>query len=122
MVSFGELQAFKAEFFKALAHPLRIQIIDARAAERFAVMARQQLLTAVDSLSDGFVLYDSEDRLVLANESYRRIYAESGPVTQRVKRLAIMDQDGANVRLLSRGQELVLTPRFSPMSSMILRN
>lgn len=52
-----------------------------RAAERFAVMARQQLLTAVDSLSDGFVLYDSADRLVLANESYRRLYAESGPVT-----------------------------------------
>lgn len=52
-----------------------------RAAERFAVMARQQLLTAVDSLSDGFVLYDAEDRLVLANASYRRLYAESGPVT-----------------------------------------
>lgn len=39
---------------------------------------------------------------------------ESGPKTQRVKRLAIMDQDGANVRYLSKGGELVLTPRFSP--------
>lgn len=39
---------------------------------------------------------------------------ESGPKTKRVKRLAIMDQDGANVRYLSRGGELVLTPRFSP--------
>ena len=39
---------------------------------------------------------------------------ESGPKNQRVKRLAIMDQDGANVRTLTRGSDLVLTPRFSP--------
>lgn len=40
--------------------------------------------------------------------------AESGPPTQRVKRLAIMDQDGANHRFLTRGDALVLTPRFAP--------
>ncbi|WP_224007515.1 Tol-Pal system beta propeller repeat protein TolB [Aureimonas sp. SA4125] len=40
--------------------------------------------------------------------------SESGPKTQRVKRLAIMDQDGANVNYLSDGSDLVLTPRFSP--------
>src|SRR5690606_30315749 len=40
--------------------------------------------------------------------------AESGPVTQRVKRLAIMDQDGFNHRYLTDGRSLVLTPRFSP--------
>ena len=39
---------------------------------------------------------------------------ETGPKKNRRKRLAIMDQDGANVRLLSQGGELVLTPRFSP--------
>ena len=39
---------------------------------------------------------------------------ETGPKNRRVKRLAIMDQDGANVRLLSKGDNLVLTPRFSP--------
>jgi TolB protein len=39
---------------------------------------------------------------------------ESGPKQNRVKRLAIMDQDGHNVRLLTQGRELVLTPRFSP--------
>ncbi len=39
---------------------------------------------------------------------------ETGPKRKRIKRLAIMDQDGANVRLLSRGNDLVLTPRFSP--------
>ena len=41
---------------------------------------------------------------------------ESGPAQKRVKRLAIMDQDGANVRYLTRGDELVVTPRFSPTS------
>ena len=40
--------------------------------------------------------------------------AASGPVTQRVKRIAIMDQDGANHRFLTRGDGLVLTPRFAP--------
>jgi len=44
---------------------------------------------------------------------------ESGPKERRVKRLAIMDQDGANVRYLSRGDDLVLTPRFSPSSQDI---
>jgi TolB protein len=44
---------------------------------------------------------------------------ETGPKERRVKRLAIMDQDGANVRLLSKGQELVLTPRFSPTNQEI---
>ncbi|MBX8826420.1 Tol-Pal system beta propeller repeat protein TolB [Ochrobactrum sp. SFR4] len=39
---------------------------------------------------------------------------ESGSAQKRVKRLAIMDQDGANVRYLSNGKDLVLTPRFSP--------
>lgn len=39
---------------------------------------------------------------------------ESGPKNQRVKKLAIMDQDGANQRFLSDGSSIVLTPRFSP--------
>jgi TolB protein len=39
---------------------------------------------------------------------------ETGGKAQRVKRLAIMDQDGANVRYLTNGEELVVTPRFSP--------
>ena len=40
--------------------------------------------------------------------------SESGPRDARVKKLAIMDQDGANVRYLTRGDNIVLTPRFSP--------
>ena len=40
--------------------------------------------------------------------------AESGAADRRVKRLAIMDQDGAGHRFLTDGSYLVLTPRFSP--------
>jgi TolB protein len=41
---------------------------------------------------------------------------ETGPKEKRRKRLAIMDQDGGNVRYLTRGDDLVVTPRFSPSS------
>ena len=50
----------------------------------------------------------------------RIIYvAEEGPKTQRKKKLAIMDQDGANNKFLTLGNELVLTPRFNPTSQMV---
>jgi TolB protein len=44
---------------------------------------------------------------------------ESGSKERRVKRLALMDQDGANVRYLTKGADLVLTPRFSPSTQEI---
>ena len=44
---------------------------------------------------------------------------ESGAKERRVKRLALMDQDGANVRYLTPGKDLVLTPRFSPSTQEI---
>jgi TolB protein len=50
----------------------------------------------------------------------RIIYvAESGPKSQRVKKLAIMDQDGFNTKYLTLGNELVLTPRFNPTNQMV---
>ena len=45
--------------------------------------------------------------------------SESGPKTRKVKRLAIMDQDGANVQFLTDGRDLVLTPRFNPTAQAI---
>jgi TolB protein len=44
---------------------------------------------------------------------------ETGPRDRRVKRLALMDQDGAGLRYLTRGEDLVLTPRFSPTNQEI---
>ncbi len=40
--------------------------------------------------------------------------SESGPANARVKRIAIMDQDGANNRYVTDGRTLALTPRFAP--------
>jgi TolB protein len=69
---------------------------------------------------------------IIADETYKRItgeegyfdtrivyVAESGPPQRRIKRLAIMDQDGANNRYLTDGRVLVLTPRFSPTAQEI---
>jgi len=50
----------------------------------------------------------------------RIIYvSETGLKTQRVKKLAIMDQDGENTKYLTLGNELVLTPRFSPSNQLV---
>ena len=45
--------------------------------------------------------------------------AETGPKDKRVKRLAIMDSDGANHRFITNGQSTALTPRYSPDYSRI---
>ena len=45
--------------------------------------------------------------------------AETGPKTNRVKRLAMMDYDGANLKYLTEGDQIVLTPRFSPSLQQI---
>lgn len=70
---------------------------------------------------------------LIADEIYKRLtgelgyfdsrivyVAESGPATKKVKRLAIMDQDGENHKYLTDGASLVLTPRFSPSTQNIL--
>ena len=44
---------------------------------------------------------------------------EQGPKNKRVKRLAVMDYDGANVEYLTGGNSLVLTPRYSPRSQEV---
>jgi len=50
----------------------------------------------------------------------RIIYvSEAGKKNQRIKKLAVMDQDGANTKYLTLGNELVLTPRFSPTNQLV---
>jgi TolB protein len=44
---------------------------------------------------------------------------ETGPKDKRRKRLAIIDQDGANFRALSNGDELLVTPRYSPRGNQV---
>ena len=69
------------------------------------------------------IIADAIYKRITGEEGYfdtRVVYvAESGPAQRRVKRLAIMDQDGANHRYLTDGADLVLTPRFSPTAQEI---
>ncbi|MCU0901222.1 MAG: Tol-Pal system beta propeller repeat protein TolB [Cypionkella sp.] len=46
--------------------------------------------------------------------------SESGPKNNRLKRLAVMDYDGANVQYLTDSSSIVLAPRFSPTGDRIL--
>jgi TolB protein len=45
--------------------------------------------------------------------------AETGPRGRQTRRLAIMDQDAANNRILTSGEWMVLTPRFNPVRDQI---
>ena len=45
--------------------------------------------------------------------------SEEGPKNRRIKKLSIMDQDSANTKYLTLGNELVLTPRFSPTNQLV---
>jgi TolB protein len=71
----------------------------------------------------GHIIADSIYERITGEKGYfdtRIVFVdESGPKDKRMKRLAIMDQDGYNVRLLTTGQNLVLTPRFSPSTQEI---
>jgi TolB protein len=69
------------------------------------------------------IMADAIYKRLTGEEGYfdtRTVYiSETGPADRRIKRLAIMDQDGANHRFLTDGRALVLTPRFSPTTQEI---
>jgi len=69
------------------------------------------------------IIADAIYKRVTGEDGYfdtRVVYvAETGPAHRRRKRLAMMDQDGANHRFLTDGIDLVLTPRFSPNAQVI---
>jgi signal transduction histidine kinase/HAMP domain-containing protein len=73
---FGELQSTNARLEEAN------RTLEQRVAERTAeltsantaiVDARQRLIDAIESISEGFAFYDAEDRLVLSNTRYREL-------------------------------------------------
>ncbi|NVJ91086.1 MAG: Tol-Pal system protein TolB [Methylocystaceae bacterium] len=88
------------------------------------VSAEQQMIgLAYNTVADNWrrvahIIADAIYQRITGESGYfdtRVVYvAESGPANKRVKRLAIMDQDGANHRFLTDGSDMVLTPRFSP--------
>ena len=71
----------------------------------------------------GHIITDKVYQRLTGEKGYfdtRIIYvSEEGPKTNRIKKLAIMDQDGFNTKYLTLGNELVLTPRFNPTNQMV---
>jgi TolB protein len=75
-------------------------------ARRMAHRISDQIYTALTGFGGYF-----DTRVVFINET--------GDKSARIKRLAIMDQDGFNPRELPVGGDLILTPRFSPSSNEV---
>ena len=50
---------------------------DATRARDDALTTRAQLLEAIEAISEGFVVYDEEDRLVLCNSNYQTFFADA---------------------------------------------
>ena len=88
------------------------------------VFAQQQMVGQVYTTDSSnwrriaHIVADTIYKRVTGEEGYfdtRIVYiAETGSLIRRIKRLAIMDQDGENHHFLTDGSSLVLTPRFSP--------
>ena len=121
---FGDWRVIKAQ---ALVQGRAQIVADGRLKVEFRlwdVFAEQQMVGLVY-----FTVPDNWRRIahIVSDAIYKRMTGESGyfdtrivyisetgPQNRRVKRLAIMDQDGENHRFLTDGGALVLTPRFSP--------
>jgi signal transduction histidine kinase/DNA-binding response OmpR family regulator len=64
-------------------------------AKAVAERAEERLRTAIEALDDGFVLYGADDRLVICNERYRQIYAESADLLKPGARFEDVIREGA---------------------------
>ena len=49
-------------------------------AEADAVESRRILLSAIEHMSDGFAIFDGDDRLILCNEQYKAMYPRIGDI------------------------------------------
>jgi TolB protein len=78
-----------------------------------AILHRSQFLAPHRPHHLGCGLHQDHRRRRLLRHP-RGVRGRVGPKENRRKRLAIMDQDGANVRFLTQGDNLVVTPRYSP--------
>ena len=121
---FGDWRVINVQ---ALVHGRAHIVTDGRLRVEFRlwdVLAEQQMVgLAYFTIPDNWrrvahIIADAIYKRLSGEDGYfdtRIVYiAEQGALNRRVKRLAIMDQDGANHRFLTDGGSLVLTPRFSP--------
>ena len=110
----------------------KVELIDQKVRVEFRlwdVLAGREMLALAFTTAPnnwrriGHIITDKIYERLTGEKGYfdtRIIYvSEEGPKTQRVKKLAIMDQDGFNTKYLTLGNELVLTPRFNPTNQMV---
>jgi len=97
-----------------------------RAAEGRARAAEACLLDAIDSLNEGFVLFDPDDRLVLCNRKYRDLYAISADLLQTGARFEEIIREGAKrgqyVEAMGRGESWVaerLAQHRNPVATVL---
>ncbi|WP_209016032.1 ATP-binding protein [Roseibium sp. RKSG952] len=90
-VAISELEAEGLHVFTAIFHDLTEQ----KAAAEKLRRAETRLVDAIESLPDGFVLYDADDRLVLCNSKYREFYASSAEFIKEGERFEDIIRNGA---------------------------
>ena len=57
-------------------HRLEQEIEERRESEASALRARRETLDAIESIDDGFILFDRDERFLLCNSQFREIYPE----------------------------------------------
>ena len=110
----------------------KVEIVDEKLRVEFrlwdVLAAKEMLALAFTTVPTnwrrvGHIITDKVYERLTGEKGYfdtRIIYvSEKGPKTKRIKKLAIMDQDGYNLKYLTLGNELVLTPRFNPTNQMV---
>ena len=110
----------------------KVEIVDGKLRVEFrlwdVLAAKEMLALAFTTVPTnwrrvGHIITDKVYERLTGEKGYfdtRIIYvSEKGPKTKRIKKLAIMDQDGYNLKYLTLGNELVLTPRFNPTNQMV---
>ena len=110
----------------------KVTILDNKLRTEFrlwdVVAAKEMIALAFSTTPENWrrvahIISDKIYQRLTGEEGYfdtRIIYvSETGEKTQRFKKLAIMDQDGANIKYLTLGNELVLTPRFNPKNQLV---
>ena len=110
----------------------KVEIVDEKLRVEFrlwdVLAAKEMLALAFTTVPTnwrrvGHIITDKVYERLTGEKGYfdtRIIYvSEEGPKTKRIKKLAIMDQDGYNLKYLTLGNELVLTPRFNPTNQMV---
>jgi PAS domain S-box-containing protein len=82
-----------------------------RQSEARASLARQQLLDAIESISDGFVLFDADDKYVLGNSTYLEMYPNSAhlmrPGTTFEEILRFGTDNGENLKVVTNPEKSV---------------